>query len=102
MASRYEKNLGVKVLLFSETEVEHCGFCKAFVCSSIASPRFRQTVAAKNKLYLELFFKNRQNLPDAFLLEMRKKKMVVPCSFLLHEQNCLLPSLTQLPNGRTK
>ena len=31
---------------------------------------------SKKKLYLD-FFKNRQNLPDTFLLEMRKKKMGV-------------------------
>ena len=33
---------------------------------------------------------------------MRKKKMGSPCSFLLYEQNCLLLSMTQLPNVPNK
>ena len=33
---------------------------------------------------------------------MRTEKMGSPCSFLLYEQNCLLPSLTQLPNVPNK
>ena len=60
---------------------------------------FRQR---KKKAVPRIFFKNRQNLPDTFLLEMRKKKMGSPCSFLLYEQNCFLPSLTQLPNVPNK
>ena len=45
-----------------------------FNCKSKGSQN--QTVAAKKKVP-RIFFKNRQNLPDTFLLEIRKKKMGV-------------------------
>ena len=61
------------------------------------------SVAAKKKTRTwTFFFTNRQKLPDTFHLEMRKKKMKSTCSFLLYEQNWLLPSLTQIPNTPNK
>ena len=68
-------------------------------CKSKGS--LQQTVAAK-KTVPRIFFKNHRNLPDTFLLETRKQKWGSPCSFLLYEQNCLLPSLTQLPDVPNK
>ena len=61
----------------SEIEVENYSFLQAFVRVSIASRRVHYTKPLQQKTVPTIFSKNRQSLPDTFLMEMRKKKMGV-------------------------
>ena len=99
----WEKNWGHHISFFTETELENwsifSGFCMCFNCKSKGS--LHQTVAAK-KLYLEFFSKTARTFLIHFSWKWERKKWGSPCSSLLNKQNCLLSSLTQLPNVPNK
>ena len=92
------KKLGVTVFVFFRNWGRKlqffAGFCMCFNCKSKGS--LNQTVAAK-KLYLEFFSKTARTFLIHFSWHWEGKKWGSPCSFLLCEQKCLRPSLTQLP-----
>ena len=72
------KNWGHRIRFnFSEIEVENYSFKFArFVCVSIASPTVHHYKPLQQKTVpIRFSFKIYQNLPDTFLLELRKKKM---------------------------
>ena len=71
------KKLGVTVFVFSETEVENFSFCRLLYVFQLQVQGFTTPNRCSKKTVPRIFFKNHQNLPDTFLLEMRKKKMGV-------------------------
>ena len=104
--SRYEKKTGGHYVRFfgnwGRKLQFFAGFCMCLNCKSTGS--LHQTVAAK-KTAPRIFFSNRQNLPDTFLFEMRKKKMGVTVLFFCSSSTNKTVSyrqLTQLPNVPNK
>ena len=100
----YEKKIGGHLFVSSEIEVENysffASFCTCFNGKSTGSPH--QTVAAKKKTVPRIFFKNRQNLPDTFLLEMRKKKKMGVAGLVFAQRTKLSPTVIDTVAKRPK
>ena len=76
------KNRGSPLSFFQKLRSKNSLFCRLLYAFQSQVQGFTTpNLCSKKKMYLEFFSKNRQNLPDTFLLEMRKKKWGSLCSF---------------------
>ena len=98
--SRYDKKIGGPRVhcLFQKLRWKTAGVCRLLYVFQLQTQGLTTPNRCSKKTAPRIFFKNQQTFPDTFLLASRKKtEWGSPCSFLLYEQNCLLPSLTRLP-----